>query len=144
MGRDSMEDDERAGHARSAITDQNIAKNRDMSGFPLTSVVKLNLASREPISPQLKRCRQNGESPEGPSENLVPELLPTVEAPNAGMVKGTTLKMILSRRTDSKWNETAEQAFLAVKTVMAEATLLRHPVPGAQLSLWVDASDIAI
>ncbi|GFV97350.1 hypothetical protein TNCV_2038601 [Trichonephila clavipes] len=43
-----------------------------------------------------------------------------------------------------KWNENAEQAFLAAKNAIAEATLLRHPIPGAQLSLWVDASDIAI
>ncbi|GBN60689.1 Transposon Ty3-G Gag-Pol polyprotein, partial [Araneus ventricosus] len=43
-----------------------------------------------------------------------------------------------------KWNETAEQAFLAAKNAIAEATLLRHPIPGAQLSLWVDASDVAI
>ncbi|GFV78962.1 retrovirus-related Pol polyprotein from transposon 17.6 [Trichonephila clavipes] len=27
---------------------------------------------------------------------------------------------------------------------MAEATLLRHPIPRAELSLWCDASDIAI
>ncbi|GBO08309.1 Transposon Tf2-11 polyprotein [Araneus ventricosus] len=43
-----------------------------------------------------------------------------------------------------KWNETAEQAFIAEKNAIAEATLLRHPIPGAQLSLWVDASDVAI
>ncbi|GBM51602.1 hypothetical protein AVEN_127323-1 [Araneus ventricosus] len=43
-----------------------------------------------------------------------------------------------------KWNENAEQAFLAVKNAIAEATLLRHPITGAQLSLWVDASDIVI
>ncbi|GFT61247.1 retrovirus-related pol polyprotein from transposon tnt 1-94 [Trichonephila clavipes] len=30
------------------------------------------------------------------------------------------------------------------KNAIAEATLLRHPIPGAQLGLWVDASDIAI
>ncbi|GBN70242.1 Transposon Ty3-I Gag-Pol polyprotein [Araneus ventricosus] len=43
-----------------------------------------------------------------------------------------------------KWNENAEQAFLAAKKAIAEATLLRHPIPGAQLSLWGDASDVAI
>ncbi|GBM99470.1 hypothetical protein AVEN_173219-1 [Araneus ventricosus] len=43
-----------------------------------------------------------------------------------------------------KWNENAEQAFIAAKNAIAEATLLRHPIPGAQLSLWVDASDVAI
>ncbi|GFW45289.1 retrovirus-related Pol polyprotein from transposon 17.6 [Trichonephila clavipes] len=42
------------------------------------------------------------------------------------------------------WNENAEQAFPAVKNAIAEATLLRHPIPGAQLSLWVDALDTAI
>ncbi|GBM42481.1 Transposon Tf2-11 polyprotein [Araneus ventricosus] len=43
-----------------------------------------------------------------------------------------------------KWNETEEQAFLAAENAIAEATLLRYPIPGAQLSLWVDASDVAI
>ncbi|GBM42570.1 Transposon Ty3-G Gag-Pol polyprotein [Araneus ventricosus] len=43
-----------------------------------------------------------------------------------------------------KWNANAEQAFLAAKNAIAEATLLRHPITGAQLSLWVDASDVAI
>ncbi|GFX07579.1 transposon Ty3-I Gag-Pol polyprotein [Trichonephila clavipes] len=42
------------------------------------------------------------------------------------------------------WNENAEQTFLAVKNAMVEATLLRHPIPGAHLSLRGDASDIAI
>ncbi|GBM18650.1 Transposon Ty3-I Gag-Pol polyprotein [Araneus ventricosus] len=43
-----------------------------------------------------------------------------------------------------KWNENVEQAFIAAKNAIAEATLLRHPIPGAQLSLWVDASDVTI
>ncbi|GFT30307.1 hypothetical protein TNCV_2376121 [Trichonephila clavipes] len=37
----SVADDDLAVHPRSAITDQNSAKIRDMSGFPLTSVVRL-------------------------------------------------------------------------------------------------------
>lgn len=43
-----------------------------------------------------------------------------------------------------EWNEVAEQAFLKAKTALAEATLLRHPIPNAKLSLWTDASDVAI
>ncbi|GFX02296.1 transposon Ty3-I Gag-Pol polyprotein [Trichonephila clavipes] len=43
-----------------------------------------------------------------------------------------------------KWNENAEPAFLAAKNAIAAATLLRHPIPGAQLSLWVDVSDNAV
>ncbi|GFS78888.1 transposon Ty3-G Gag-Pol polyprotein [Trichonephila clavipes] len=43
-----------------------------------------------------------------------------------------------------KWSENAEHAFLAAKNAISEATLLSHSIPGAQLSLWVDASDIAI
>ena len=42
------------------------------------------------------------------------------------------------------WNENAEKAFIASKNAIAQATLLRHPIPGAQLSVWVDASDIAV
>ncbi|GBL69376.1 hypothetical protein AVEN_166382-1 [Araneus ventricosus] len=43
-----------------------------------------------------------------------------------------------------KWYETAEQAPIAAKNAIAEATLLRHPIPEALLRLWVDASDVAI
>ncbi|GFS67741.1 transposon Ty3-G Gag-Pol polyprotein [Trichonephila clavipes] len=42
------------------------------------------------------------------------------------------------------WNENAEKAFLVGKNAIEESTLLRHPVSGAPLSLWVDASDIAM
>ncbi|GFU33763.1 uncharacterized protein TNCV_2048201 [Trichonephila clavipes] len=42
-----------------------------------------------------------------------------------------------------KWNEKAEQAFLVAKKAMAESTLLKHPISEAEVSLWVDASDIA-
>ncbi|GFV05895.1 hypothetical protein TNCV_2552621 [Trichonephila clavipes] len=38
-GRDHAEDDERAGHTRYVITDQNIAKIRVMSTFSTTSMV---------------------------------------------------------------------------------------------------------
>ncbi|GFU80246.1 hypothetical protein TNCV_3520231 [Trichonephila clavipes] len=38
---DSVKDDEPVGSPKSAITDQNIAKIRDMRGFPYTSVIRL-------------------------------------------------------------------------------------------------------
>ncbi|GFT90104.1 RT_RNaseH_2 domain-containing protein [Trichonephila clavipes] len=40
-----------------------------------------------------------------------------------------------------EWNENAEQAFPTAKSATAEATLLRHPIPGAQ---WADSSRVAI
>ncbi|GFV57097.1 uncharacterized protein TNCV_3530461 [Trichonephila clavipes] len=40
----SVEDDEPAGHRRSAISDQNITKIRDMSGFPPALVLQCALA----------------------------------------------------------------------------------------------------
>ncbi|GFT96563.1 hypothetical protein TNCV_5022201 [Trichonephila clavipes] len=40
-----------------------------------------------------------------------------------------------------QWTEEAEQAFNDTKNALADATLLRHPIPGAKLSLWTDASD---
>ncbi|GFW97118.1 hypothetical protein TNCV_2697401 [Trichonephila clavipes] len=43
-----------------------------------------------------------------------------------------------------QWTEEAEQAFNDAKNALADATLLRHPIPGAKLSLWTDASDKAI
>ncbi|GFW97084.1 hypothetical protein TNCV_2697061 [Trichonephila clavipes] len=43
-----------------------------------------------------------------------------------------------------QWTEEAEQAFNDAKNASADATLLRHPIPGAKLSLWTDASDKAV
>ncbi|GFX99720.1 hypothetical protein TNCV_3053771 [Trichonephila clavipes] len=47
-------------------------------------------------------------------------------------------------RDSIQWTEEAEQAFNDAKNVLADATLLRHPIPGAKLSLWTDASDKAV
>ncbi|GFU16137.1 hypothetical protein TNCV_2048381 [Trichonephila clavipes] len=58
-GRISAADDEPAGRRRSAITDQNIAKIRDMSGFLLTSLVRLLINSTSTPTPTvIKRFRE--------------------------------------------------------------------------------------
>ncbi|GFY26491.1 hypothetical protein TNCV_2878221 [Trichonephila clavipes] len=44
-------------------------------------------------------------------------------------------------RDSIQWTEEAEQAFNDAKNALADATLLRHPIPGAKLSLWTDASE---
>ncbi|GFV28660.1 hypothetical protein TNCV_3986101 [Trichonephila clavipes] len=67
---DNMEDAESAGSSKLAIIDQSIGKVRDV-------------IQGEPILLQLKRFRKTGESDEGSSKSLVPELLPAMAAPNA-------------------------------------------------------------
>ncbi|GFW32274.1 hypothetical protein TNCV_674331 [Trichonephila clavipes] len=47
------------------------------------NLLQWKLASREPILPQGKGSGKNGESPDGPSKNLVPEPLPAMAEPNA-------------------------------------------------------------
>ncbi|GFW77348.1 transposon Tf2-6 polyprotein [Trichonephila clavipes] len=47
-------------------------------------------------------------------------------------------------RDSIQWTEEAEQAFNDAKNALADATLLRHPIPGAKLSLWTDASEKAV
>lgn len=42
------------------------------------------------------------------------------------------------------WNDTASEAFTAIKESLAKATLLMHPKPNAPTSLTVDASDTAV
>ncbi|GFU83462.1 hypothetical protein TNCV_1346471 [Trichonephila clavipes] len=84
-GIDSVEDDEPAGRPKSGFTDRKIAKMRDMRRFPLTSVLNLK---RNPFFSLVEEVQVNlgcsfGESPEGPSKILVPELLPAMVAPNA-------------------------------------------------------------
>ncbi|GFX74013.1 transposon Tf2-9 polyprotein [Trichonephila clavipes] len=43
-----------------------------------------------------------------------------------------------------QWNDAATLSFKASKEAIAKATLLKHPIPGVQLSLWVDASNVAV
>ncbi|GBO18110.1 Transposon Ty3-G Gag-Pol polyprotein, partial [Araneus ventricosus] len=43
-----------------------------------------------------------------------------------------------------QWSDAATLSFKASKEAITKATLLRHPKPGAQLSLWVDASNVAV
>ncbi|GFW20838.1 uncharacterized protein K02A2.6 [Trichonephila clavipes] len=47
-------------------------------------------------------------------------------------------------QTPLEWTEEAENSFTAAKTALADATLLKHPIPGATLSVWTDASNFAI
>jgi len=51
-----------------------------------------------------------------------------------------------SKKTEKhlEWSNEAESAFVAAKQALADATLLKHPIPGARLSLWCDASDFAV
>lgn len=43
-----------------------------------------------------------------------------------------------------EWNDGAEEAFQRIKKAIVDVTLLFHPIPGARLALWVDASNFAI
>lgn len=47
-------------------------------------------------------------------------------------------------KVDLDWPDDAETAFQEIKQRLADAVLLHHPVPGAPISLLVDASDAAI
>ncbi|GFX37253.1 retrovirus-related Pol polyprotein from transposon 17.6 [Trichonephila clavipes] len=49
-----------------------------------------------------------------------------------------------SPQTPLEWTEEAENSFIAAKTALADATLLKHSIPGATLSVWTDASNFAI
>ncbi|GFY28460.1 RT_RNaseH_2 domain-containing protein [Trichonephila clavipes] len=47
-------------------------------------------------------------------------------------------------QTPLEGTKEAENSFTASKTALADATLLKHPIPGATLSVWADASNFAI
>ncbi|GFV73720.1 transposon Ty3-G Gag-Pol polyprotein [Trichonephila clavipes] len=49
-----------------------------------------------------------------------------------------------SPQTPLEWAEEAENSFTAAKTALTDTTLLKHPIPGATLSVWTDASNFAI
>ena len=46
--------------------------------------------------------------------------------------------------TSFSWPDTAEHAFIAVKTALCNATLLCHPAPDAAINIMVDASDFCV
>ena len=45
---------------------------------------------------------------------------------------------------DLKWDQNAESAFSESKQILANATLLVHPDPMAQLNITCDASDVVV
>ena len=51
---------------------------------------------------------------------------------------------IKPRPKELEWTSELDLAFQKAKRLLAEATLLHHPVPGAKTVLTTDASDIAI
>ncbi|GFU52804.1 retrovirus-related Pol polyprotein from transposon opus [Trichonephila clavipes] len=69
-------------------------------------------------------------------------------APLITFLEGHTNKKKSSRpsknlQTPLEWTEEAENSFTAAKTALADATLLKHPIPGATLSVWTDAHQIS-
>ncbi|RWS00423.1 hypothetical protein B4U79_11538, partial [Dinothrombium tinctorium] len=43
-----------------------------------------------------------------------------------------------------EWTKETENSFEHIKEELSNATLLNHPIPGAQLAIFVDASDLAV
>jgi hypothetical protein len=59
--------------------------------------------------------------------------------PLNGLLKGAK-----KRAAPIVWSEQAENTFRESKRALADATMLAHPIPGAPVSIAVDASDHAI
>ena len=53
-------------------------------------------------------------------------------------------RLSLKSNFDLKWDKNAESAFSESKQILANATLLVHPDPMAQLNITCDASDVAV
>ena len=71
-------------------------------------------------------------------------LSPLVKFLEGNKNKGKPRSSVRKNSEQLTWNEDSEKSFTDAKQAIAMATLLRHPIPGAKLSLWVDASDVAI
>lgn len=63
-----------------------------------------------------------------------------IQAPLHELLTGSTKR----DKRPVKWNPRAERAFEECKNQIANATLLRHPIPNATLSIQSDASDTAM
>ena len=53
-------------------------------------------------------------------------------------------RLSLKSNFELKWNEGADSTFMESKQILANATLLVHPDPSAQLNVTCDASDFAV
>ena len=67
----------------------------------------------------------------------------TLVAPLDDLLKGTSSSAKSSHANPIPWGDSAEKAFVSVKSALACATLLVHPKHDASLCLMVDASDVA-
>ena len=56
----------------------------------------------------------------------------------------TTNKTVNSSNLVLEWTEHTKAAFVAAKDAPASATLLAHPIHGADTNIMVDASDVAV
>ena len=56
----------------------------------------------------------------------------------------TTNKTVNSSNLVLEWTEDTISAFVATKDALASATLLAHPIHGADTNIMVDASDVAV
>lgn len=67
-------------------------------------------------------------------------------APVIKMLEGQPRKSSKKEKKNTQlhWSEEAEESFEQAKKALADATLLNHPIPGADLSLYVDASERAV
>ncbi|GFW23095.1 transposon Tf2-6 polyprotein [Trichonephila clavipes] len=71
-------------------------------------------------------------------------------APLVNFLKGIRNKKHPKRNVKTKdeevlqWTDEATTAFELVKQVLAHATLFHYPMPNASLSIWVDASGVAV
>lgn len=63
-----------------------------------------------------------------------------IQAPLHELLSGPAVKP----NTPITWTSELDKAFYSCKASLAEATLLAHPNPTAQLTLWTDASDNTI
>ena len=64
--------------------------------------------------------------------------------PRAAYLLRPIYRAIASKEKLIQWTPELTEAFDAAKKVLADATMLAHPVPGARIALVVDASDAAV
>lgn len=71
-------------------------------------------------------------------------LAPLIQFLEGHKNKKKTRSTVRQTTEQLQWTDAADEAFRLAKNAIAQAALLRHPIPGASLSIWVDASDVAI
>lgn len=135
------------------LQQHHLAVNVAKCEFGRTEITFLgHLVTAEGISPLPERVEAVSKFPKPATVMELKSFLAMINfyrrfVPNAIVAQAPLLALIPGNKRNDRtvlaWTDATSAAFEQCKQQLAQAALLAHPAKGAELSLWVDASNIA-